>query len=125
MALPGRSRFDKVRRLRKRVEFLAVQERGQRRHGRLMVVLACRAPEGTPSRIGITVTRRVGSAVVRNRIKRMIREAFRTRQAEVPPWLDIVVVARREAVGASSLEIGQELIGAIHSLSRTLDKRRP
>ncbi len=46
-------------------------------------------------RLGITVTRRVGKAVRRNRIKRVVREWFRARQQELKPC-DLVVVARRD-----------------------------
>lgn len=89
-----------------------------------MVVVACRGREGAPTRLGVTVTRKVGSAVVRNRVKRMIREAFRTQQWDLPTGLDVVVVARREAIDASFPEIKQELLDAVRVLSRKLDGPR-
>jgi ribonuclease P protein component len=54
------------------------------------------------ARLGLTVSRRVGSAVVRNRWKRLLREAFRTTQSELPP-LDLVCVVR----GQSPPTLGQ------------------
>lgn len=46
------------------------------------------------SRLGLSVSRKVGGAVARNRVKRLLREAFRAVQAELPCGLDLVVVAR-------------------------------
>ena len=58
-----------------------------------------------PTRLGITVTRKVGNAVVRNRIKRLVREVFRQHRARLPPGLDIVWVAKQQAAGASFAEV--------------------
>jgi ribonuclease P protein component len=46
------------------------------------------------SRIGLSVSKKHGNAVVRNRIKRMLREAFRTQQLQIPPGFDFVLVPR-------------------------------
>jgi ribonuclease P protein component len=108
MALVGRYRLPKAARLRRRVEFLAVQRRGRRRRGRFLIVIAAPGP-ASRSRLGITVSRKVGCAVVRNRIKRLVREAYRLGQYSAPPGLDLVVVARKEARQATLAEVQQEL----------------
>jgi ribonuclease P protein component len=75
-------------RLRKRAEFLRCYRDGRRRHGAL-VTLYIADPEGTGSRprLGITVSRKVGGAVTRQRIKRRIREIYRrwSGRAQLPP----------------------------------------
>lgn len=75
------------------------------------VVLAARRPpellaEG--ARLGITVTRRVGKAVTRNRIKRQVRECFRRRRRLLDE-LDVVVIARGGAAGLLTPEVEIEL----------------
>ena len=48
------------------------------------------------NRIGITVTKKIGTAVMRNRVKRVLRECFRLHQALLPPALDLVIVPKRQ-----------------------------
>ena len=78
--------------------------RGRRRASRDLVVVQAdpwvkpNDSEGLPSsRIGITVSRKVGNAVVRNRFKRRIREWFRAHRGELGTAADIVVIARKPA----------------------------
>jgi len=56
------------------------------------------------TRLGITVSRRVGNAVIRNRVKRCIREWFRQRREGLPDGSDIVVIARQAAQDLSGRE---------------------
>jgi ribonuclease P protein component len=88
-------RISKEMRLRRRAEFIAVQSAGRKLHGRHLLALALHQalPVG---RVGITVTKKVGNAVVRNRIRRMLREWLRT-NGWVPPGWDVVLVAKDSA----------------------------
>jgi ribonuclease P protein component len=89
-------KLPKAARLRRRREYLAVQERGARLYAGEVLVLAQRA--GTDrARLGITVSSKVANAVGRNRVKRWVREAFRELQQELPP-ADLVVIARQGAL---------------------------
>lgn len=87
--------YGKAARLRRRREFLQVQQRGRRLYAGDVLVLALDGSQGRP-RIGITVSSKVANAVARNRVKRWVREAFRAVQGDLPP-VDLVVVARKGA----------------------------
>ena len=84
-------------RLRRRAEFVAVQDESLRLHGRHVLGLARKQNDSTAvGRLGITVTKKVGTAVVRNRIKRLLREWMRLHDW-VPNGWDLVVVAKPSA----------------------------
>lgn len=85
--------FPKALRLLSRGEFRRVYEEGQRRSAPLCAVFF--KSNGLPhSRLGITAPARVGKAVIRNRMKRRLREIFRRNQAVIAPGWDIVVNPR-------------------------------
>ena len=83
-------------RLSKRYEFRRVQLSGRRIHTpHFLIVVQPNSHENT--RLGITVTKKVGNAVQRNRIKRVVREVFRRNRSLFPPGHDVVFIAKREA----------------------------
>jgi ribonuclease P protein component len=87
----------KEMRLRRRSEYLAVQAEPIKLHGRHVLALARkRSDPELVGRLGITVTKKVGNAVVRNRIKRLLREWLR-QNGWVPRGWDIVLVAKDSA----------------------------
>ena len=85
--------FPKSRRVRSRDEFRRIKKYGKRTNGHVVVfdVLAEKFPY---RRLGVTVSKRYGNAVARNRFKRLIREAFRIQQYRLPPGLIIHVTPR-------------------------------
>ena len=90
-------------RVRRRPEFERIYNQGVRINGRFMTVFVL-ANAGSTPRFGVAATRKLGSAVERNRAKRLSREMFR--RHKVAAGLDIVIVPRREMLDApfSSLE---------------------
>ena len=114
--------FPKSGRLRKRSDFLAVQRAGKTQHGRYFVVVSEKNGRG---RLGITVSKKVGNAVVRNRVKRLVREFVRCAAPVVhdstaspqpklsPSWIpdfaDVVVIARKNAAQASASQLWADL----------------
>ena len=110
---PQTGRFQPVDRLRRSVEFQQVMRRGRRVAGPAFVVVCSerRGPSDAErhSRLGITVSRKVGNAVVRNRVKRRIREWFRAGRAPLGPGLDLVVIGRAAAAGLAHESLTREL----------------
>jgi ribonuclease P protein component len=99
----------KVRRLRKRGEFLAVR-RGEKRRGRLFLLEVLSRGDEAPARVGFTVTKKAGNAVKRNRIRRRLKEAVRSHVAgDMAAGNDYVIVGREELVSAPFAEITAEL----------------
>ena len=70
-------------------------------HSNGLLVLYARPNQTGMNRIGITVSKKLGHAVVRNRIRRRIREAYRLNEAAFTPGWDIVVVARSRCLEAN------------------------
>jgi ribonuclease P protein component len=104
-------------RIRRRIDYQRVYERGTRIHGRLLTLftLSNQLPVG---RLGIAATKKLGGAVLRNRAKRLIREAFR--RNKLAPGVDVVIVPKRDLLDASLTAIETEFR---QSLARSL--RRP
>ena len=109
-------KLPKAARLRRRREFLAVQDRGARLFPGELLVLYGGTAAGRP-RIGITVSSKVANAVGRNRVKRWVREAFREIQHELPP-VDLVVIARSGALVQGLPGARRALAGARDELKR-------
>ena len=84
-------------RIRRRPEFERIYREGARIHGRFMTLFVL-PNGGTASRFGVAATRKLGSAVERNRAKRLAREMFR--RHKIAAGFDIVVVPRREMLDA-------------------------
>jgi ribonuclease P protein component len=97
-ARPGvTARRSKRGRLSRSAEFDRVFRQGRSLANRVLVLYAFpRSEEGEP-RLGVSVSRRVGGAVERNHVKRLLREAFQLEGGALPDGIDVVVVARPEA----------------------------
>ena len=88
--------------------------------GNRYLVLYCRPNRSRENRVGITVSNKLGKAVVRNRVRRRLREIYRLNESRFRPGFDLVVVARSRAIGASF----SQLTGAYLSLADKLGLRR-
>ena len=105
----GVESFPKERRLRRRPEYTAVYDSGRKAQGRYATVFALPG-ERPGTRLGVTVTRRVGGSVERNRARRRVREIFRRlRLPQGAPGLQIVVNVHPRAVKAPFAELAAEL----------------
>jgi ribonuclease P protein component len=90
-------RLGRASRIRRRPEFERVYNEGTRISGRFMTVFLLQNGRDV-QRFGVAATRKLGSAVERNRAKRLAREIFRRRK--IAPGYDVVIVPRREMLDA-------------------------
>ena len=123
MVTPAHRGFPRTARLTRPADFTRVYGRRQSAASGQLVVYAL--PNGLPDgrvRLGLSVSRRIGSAVVRNRWKRRLREAFRAARGELPQGIDIIVVVRsgRPPVGADGQ---RQVADTIASLAARITKR--
>ncbi len=100
--------FSKSERIRKKRDFLAIQRWGLRLHSRHFTLLYHRNQLGL-SRLGITASRKVGSAVRRNRIKRLLREFFRLNKSSLKCAEDILLIVRKGIANLTYHEVKGEL----------------
>jgi ribonuclease P protein component len=96
---------------------MAVYEKGRRAGSTSFVMFALPNAAGH-CRLGITVTRKVGSSVQRNRIKRVLRDVFRRHRAELAPGLDLVLNARRGASDVPTAVLEREFLDRFGEISR-------
>jgi ribonuclease P protein component len=93
--------FPKARRLTHRSQFERVKQNGFTQRGRLLMLNAMPVENSGPWRAGFVTSGRLGGAVVRNRVRRRLREIVRRHQHELRQGFWFVVIARREAATAS------------------------
>ena len=109
-ATPGRDRrLPRARILRRRPEFLAIRREGGTQSGTQLKLNWQKEPRKS-RRMAIVVPKACGNAVVRNRIKRWVREGWRNLQAELAPGSDSVWIARPSAGKAGSEILRLEMI---------------
>jgi len=109
-------RLRRVQRLRSPRDFQRVRAQGRRVSGALLLLGYATRGESDNSgltRIGFSVSRRVGGAVVRNRVKRRLREVMRRKLARIAPSYDLVITARPGAADARMETLEQEVAGLL------------
>ena len=111
-------------RVRRRPDFERAYSTGVRIHARFMTLFVV-GNGGPSSRLGVAATRKLGSAVERNRAKRLAREVFR--RHKIRAGLDIVIVPRREMLDAPFVTLEADYIAALERRDRgqSSPNRRP
>ena len=107
--IPGRERLPRTRRLRSPRDFQRTRRRGRSVSGAYLTLhYARQAGDPAPARVGFSVGKRVGNAVMRNRVKRRLREAIRRLLADVPPGWDLVLAGKPGAAQAEYAALAGE-----------------
>jgi ribonuclease P protein component len=113
--------FPKTERIRKSDEYTYVLQNGRRLRGRFVSAYWTRsedAPEDAPNRVGIAAGKRLGTAPVRNRLKRHIREAYRRNKRELPcRGFTIVFLATPSMIGRSWDDVQTDIRSLLHRIA--------
>jgi ribonuclease P protein component len=106
--LMGAFSFSKIEKLLNREEFVNLNRSGRRHHTRHFVLIFKKNGLSF-ARLGITVSKKIGNAVQRNRVKRLIREFFRLHRDHFPKGFDFVIAAKRNAISLNYSDLTEEL----------------
>ncbi|MHC4877315.1 MAG: ribonuclease P protein component [Planctomycetota bacterium] len=109
--------FPKTAKLRRSVDFVAVYDRQCRAGDAHLLIFGLRN-ELSETRCGLSVSKKHGNAIRRNRLKRLLREAFRLTRHELPVSLDLILIPRKDS--GATLE---DYCSSLRRLARKLDRR--
>jgi ribonuclease P protein component len=104
----GTATFGKDEHVRKKQDYTRIYAQGVRRYSERFTIITCRNETGA-RRLGMTVSKKVGNAVQRNRIKRLLREFFRLNKSRLPASQDIVIIAKRGILPLTYSDVCREL----------------
>lgn len=108
-------------RVKKNKEFQEAFKKGKSFANRQFVVYILRKEEQNHFRIGLSVSKKIGNAVMRNQIKRYVRQAFLELEEEIKPQYDLIVIARKPVAEMDFYEVKKSLIHVL-KVSRVLNK---
>jgi ribonuclease P protein component len=100
-------------RLRQGRDFARVRQEGERLAQGCLIANWHALPAGTPSRLGVVTSKRIGGAVTRNRARRLLRESFRLHQEDLSHPVDMVLVARNSIAGKKFAEVEKDYLSAL------------
>ena len=112
------------RRVLRTAEFPRIERQGKRASSGLLIVWLRVRRDGRPGRVGLTISKKVGNAVVRNRVRRRLKEIVRRNKQ----WLDakdIVVIVKPEAASAPQSTLHLELQSLVDKLAPRSPRDEP
>ncbi|MBR4834613.1 MAG: ribonuclease P protein component [Thermoguttaceae bacterium] len=116
-------RFDKARKIKRSTDFQLVYRARIRVYNERLTVCCRPTTPNAPSRLGLSVSKKVGKAFVRNRWKRLLREAFRLRRRELPQGFDFVAIPTRQETIPSLATLADDLTKLTARCARKAAKR--
>jgi ribonuclease P protein component len=117
------SRLTRGERLSSPGQFRRVLQKGWRVDGRFFSLVAAPNDRGH-DRLGLTASRKVGGAVIRNRAKRQLRECFRLNKRDQAPAHDLVLMAKKEIAGCVQRELEREYQQRLRRLEERIARAR-
>lgn len=105
--------FARSLRLKRGREFARTRREGQRAVQGCLIANWRRLVAGGVTRLGVVSSRKIGGAVIRNRARRLLREAFRLHRAEFAQPVELVLVARRSIVDCGLAEVERDFLAAM------------
>ncbi|MDQ6630318.1 MAG: ribonuclease P protein component [Verrucomicrobiota bacterium] len=94
-------------------DFARAKTQGERMICGCLIANWLRQPEGSPIRLGVVTSKKIGNAVIRNRARRLLRETFRLHQHDFIQPIDLVLIARQSIVKKSFGEVEKDFVQAL------------
>jgi ribonuclease P protein component len=110
---PVRFGLARAMRLRQSREFARIREQGARLAKGCLVANWMILPSGSPPRVGVITTRKLGKANLRSRARRLLRETFRLHQHDLREPVDMVLIARSSIVGRRLCEVERDFLSVL------------
>ena len=113
-APPPRLRFGRAARIKQSRDFTRVRQEGQRTVCGCLIANWRALPADHPARLGVVVSGKIGGAVIRSRVRRLLRETFRLHQHDLARPVELVLVARQSIVGRGLRAVEQDFLTALN-----------
>lgn len=107
---PKPLKFGRDMRIKQGRDFSRIRQEGQRIVHGCLIANWLKLPPGSPVRLGVVTSGKIGNAVVRNRARRLMREAFRVHQHDLSAPIDLVLVARASIVGKAMADVEKDVL---------------
>ena len=111
---PKRLRLGRASRLAQSRDFARVRQQGERLAQGCLIANWNKLPDGSPPRLGVVTSKKIGGAVERSRARRLLRETFRQHQHELAQPVELVLVARNSIAGKNFAGVEKDFLAALN-----------
>lgn len=108
-----RAGFGRAARIKQSRDFARTRQQGQRAVCGCLIANWRVLPAGSPTRLGVVVSSKIGNAVVRSRTRRLLRESYRLHQHELNQPVDLILVARKSIQGQKRPAVEQDFLASL------------